>query len=213
MFSGDVALALVKNLQKKERPDLKLAVMSATLEGEPVARYLGDCPMLISEGQSYPVEIRYLDQIDERPATEQAADAVERIVNSGDPGDILVFMPGMGEINSTINALRAARAQEKLAFIPLHGDLPPEDQDRAFQPHSLRKVVVSTNVAETSVTIDGILHVVDSGLARVARYDAERGIGTLFWNRSAALHRTSAKAAQAGPLREPAIAFGLRADN
>src|SRR4051812_23216404 len=177
---SDVALALVKNLQKDTRPDLKLAVMSATLEAEPVARYLDGCPMLLSEGQSYPVEIRYLDQIDERPATEQAADAVERIVNSGDPGDILVFMPGMGEINSTINALRAARTHEKLAFIPLHGDLPPEEQDRAFQSHSLRKVVVSTNVAETSVTIDGILHVVDSGLARVARYDADRGIGTLF---------------------------------
>src|SRR3954454_3648791 len=177
---SDVALALVKNLQKDTRPDLKLAVMSATLEAEPVARYLDGCPMLISEGQSYPVEIRYLDQIDERPATEQAADAVERIVNIGDPGDILVFMPGMGEINSTINALRAARTHERLAFIPLHGDLPPEEQDRAFQSHSLRKVVVSTNVAETSVTIDGIRHVVDSGLARVARYDADRGIGTLF---------------------------------
>jgi ATP-dependent helicase HrpB len=177
---SDVALALVKDLQKTARPDLKLAVMSATLEAEPVASYLDNCPILISEGQSYPVEVRYLDQNDERPASEQAADAVERIVNSGAPGDILVFMPGMGEIASTINALRAARTSEKLAFIPLHGDLPPEDQDRAFQPNALRKVVVSTNVAETSVTIDGILYVVDSGQARVARYDPERGIGTLM---------------------------------
>src|SRR5207248_3221577 len=113
-------------------------------------------------------------------AAEQAADTVERIVNANDPGDILVFMPGMGEINSTINALRAVRTREKLAFIPLHGELPPEEQDRAFAPNPLRKVVVATNVAETSVTIDGILHVVDSGLARVARYDAERGINTLL---------------------------------
>jgi ATP-dependent helicase HrpB len=183
---SDVALALVKRLQRTERPDLKMAVMSATLEAEPVAQYLaeeggtGEAPVLHSEGQSFPVEVRYLSQHDERPITEQAADIVEQIVNSGEPGDILVFMPGMGEINATIGAARAIRANERLAFIPLHGDLPPEQQDLAFAPNALRKVVVATNVAETSVTIDGIRHVVDGGLARVARYDAERGIGTLF---------------------------------
>src|SRR5687768_11425099 len=89
-------------------------------------------------------------------------------------------MPGMGEISATINALGAMRAGERLALIPLHGDLPPEDQDRAFQSSPVRKVIVSTNVAETSVTIDGVRHVVDSGLARISRYDAERGISTLL---------------------------------
>jgi ATP-dependent RNA helicase HrpB len=177
---SDVALALVKQLQQTQRPDLKMAVMSATLDAEPVAKYLNECPILISEGQSFSVEVRYLDHHDERPVTEQAADSVEHTVNSGAPGDILVFMPGMGEINATINALRAAHTKERLALIPLHGDLPPEDQDLAFAPNPLRKVVVATNVAETSVTIDGIRHVVDSGIARVARYDPERGIGTLF---------------------------------
>ena len=177
---SDVALALVKQLQQTVRPDLKMLVMSATLEAEPVAEYLGGCPVLVSEGQSFGVELRYLDQHDERAASDQAADAVEAIVNADEAGDILVFMPGMGEINSTINALRAARTRERLAFIPLHGELPPEDQDRAFAPNPLRKVVVATNVAETSVTIDGIRHVVDSGLARIARYDAERGIHTLL---------------------------------
>ena len=183
---SDVALALVKRLQRTERPDLKMAVMSATLEAEPVAEYLAgegvteDTPVLHSEGQSFPVEVRYLSQHDQRPVTEQAADVVEQIVNAGEPGDILVFMPGMGEINGTIGAARAIRTKERLAFIPLHGDLPPEQQDLAFAPNPLRKVVVATNVAETSVTIDGIRHVVDGGLARVARYDAERGIGTLF---------------------------------
>jgi ATP-dependent helicase HrpB len=209
---SDVALALVKRLQETERPDLKMAVMSATLDAEPVAEYLrevgrgsrveGDAsaaaealpatvdtppatvdtrpPTLISEGRSFPVEVRYLAQYDERPASEQAADEVESIVNSGEPGDILVFMPGMGEINATIGALRAIRADERLALIPLHGDLPPEQQDLAFAPNPLRKVVIATNVAETSVTIDGIRHVVDSGLARVARYDSERGLGTLL---------------------------------
>ncbi|PYM12626.1 MAG: hypothetical protein DME18_10970 [Verrucomicrobia bacterium] len=131
---SDVAQALVKQLQQTRRPDLRMAVMSATLEAEPVAEYLGGipstpsttrptengragsepgppgaCPILISEGQSFPVDVRFLDRKDERPVTEQAADAVERIVNAGEPGDILVFMPGMAEINSTLGALRAAR--------------------------------------------------------------------------------------------------------
>ncbi len=114
------------------------------------------------------------------PSADQAADVVEHIVNSGAAGDILVFMPGVGEINSTIGAIRAARTHEKLALIPLHGELQAEEQDAAFAPNPLRKIVVATNVAETSVTIDGILHVVDGGVARVARYDSERGIGTLF---------------------------------
>lgn len=177
---SDAALALAKRLQETRRPELRIVVMSATLEAEPVAKYLGDCPILVSEGKSYPVAVEYLDSHDERPVSEQAADVVARIVRSGDPGDILIFMPGMGEINATIGACRACGAKEPLAFIPLHGELPPEDQDRAFAPNPHRKVVVSTNVAETSVTIDGIIHVIDGGLARVARYDAERGVGTLF---------------------------------
>lgn len=187
---SDVALALAKRLQRQERPDLKLLVMSATLEAEPVATYLSqapdsqpgkiETPVLHSEGITFPVEVRYLEQHDERPASEQTCDVIEQIVAAGDPGDILVFMPGMGEINATIGAARSIRTGERLAFIPLHGDLPPEEQDLAFAPNPLRKVVVATNVAETSVTIEGIRHVVDSGLARVARYDAERGISTLF---------------------------------
>ncbi len=179
---SDVALALAKKIQTR-RADLKIGVMSATLDADPVAKYLGadkPCPVLISEGRAFPVELHYISQHDERPIPEQAADVVEDIVNSGEPGDILVFMPGMAEINATIAACRAARTIERLAFIPLHGELQPEEQDRAFDPNPQRKVVVATNVAETSVTIDGIRHVVDGGVARVARYDAERGIGTLF---------------------------------
>ncbi len=186
---SDVALALLKRLQQAQRPDLKIAVMSATLDAEPVAAYLASeggssgksaCPILVSEGQSFPVEVRYQAQTDDRPVMERAAEQVAQIVNSGDPGDILIFMPGMGEINATIGAARSIRTNERLVFLPLHGDLTPEQQDLAFAPNPLRKVVVSTNVAETSVTIDGIRHVIDSGLARVARYDPERGIGTLF---------------------------------
>jgi ATP-dependent helicase HrpB len=188
---SDVALALAKRLQRTMRPNLKLVVMSATLEAEPVAAYLGSdsqstihhlpstAPVLVSEGRAFPVTVNWAEYGDRRPASEQAADAVERIVRAGEPGDILVFMPGMGEINSTINALRAAHLPERCVFLPLHGDLPPEDQDRAFGSFDTRKIVVATNVAETSVTIDGVRHVVDAGLARISRYDAERGIQAL----------------------------------
>ena len=178
LFS-DVALGLVKHLQETRRPDLKAVVMSATLEAEPVAQYLGGCPILVSEGQMHPVETIFLDRPDSRPFPEQAGDAVREIITSGEQGDILVFMPGMAEINATLSLCRAMRLPEPIAAIPLHGELPPEQQDAAFAPNPLRKVIVSTNVAETSVTIDGVRHVVDSGLARVARYDPERGIGTL----------------------------------
>jgi ATP-dependent helicase HrpB len=177
---SDVALALVKHLQQTQRPDLAMVVMSATLDAEPVAAYLDPCPILVSEGQSFPVEVGYLSMPDQRPITVQAADAVERILHDEDPGDILVFMPGRGEIQGTLDALRGLRTRERVAYIPLHGELEPQEQDRAFAPNSLRKVIVATNVAETSITIDGIRHVVDSGIARVARYDAERGIGTLL---------------------------------
>lgn len=177
---SDVALALVKHLQQTQRPDLAMVVMSATLDAEPVAAYLDQSPILISEGQSFPVEVGYLSMPDQRPITVQAAEAVERILHDEDPGDILVFMPGRGEIQGTLDALRGLRTRERVACIPLHGELEPQEQDRAFAPNSLRKVIVATNVAETSITIDGIRHVVDSGIARVARYDAERGIGTLL---------------------------------
>ena len=178
-LQSDVALALAKHLQKTARPDLKLVVMSATLDAKPVAAYLDSAPVLISEGQMFPVEIQYLKHRDQRPESEQAAEAVAEIINTGLPGDILIFMPGMGEIMSTLNAVRSERLIERVALFPLHGELPPDQQDHAFAPNALRKVIVATNVAETSVTIDGVRHVIDSGLARVARYDAERGIGTL----------------------------------
>lgn len=178
---SDVALALVKELRRTSRPDLGIVVMSATLEAEPVARYLGPgVPILASEGRTYPVEIRWADYTDARPEVEKAVSAVEEIISNGWDGDILVFMPGKSEIQATIRELGVARLGEKVTLMALHGDLPPEDQDRAFQPSDRRKIVVSTNVAETSVTIDGVRHVVDSGLARVARYDAERGIQTLL---------------------------------
>jgi len=177
---SDVALAIVRDIQANHRPDLKLVVMSATLDAEPVAAYLGGCPILESAGQAHPVSTVFQKSRDASPAPEQAASVVEQIIRERDPGDILIFMPGMAEINATLAACRARRLSEPVDLIPLHGDLPPEEQDRAFLPSDKRKIVVSTNVAETSVTIDGIRHVVDSGLARISRHDAERGVNTLM---------------------------------
>ncbi len=165
------------------RPDLKLVVMSATLDAEPVADYLAaatPCPIVVSEGQMFPVQVTHSFVPDDAPVSEQAARAVADLIGAGESGDVLVFMPGMGEIQATINALRAQRLDERLALIPLHGELAPQDQDLAFEPNPLRKVVVATNVAETSVTIDGVRHVIDAGLARVARYDSNRGLQTLM---------------------------------
>lgn len=176
---SDVALGLVKRLQAESRPDLKVVVMSATLEAEPVGDYL-DAMVLEARGSMFPVTVTYTDLRDERRAEQKVADTVAHIVNSGEEGDILVFMPGMGEINRTLGELRSVRTNERLNCLPLHGDLPMEQQDLAFAPSERRKVIVATNVAETSVTIDGVRHVVDSGLARIARYDAERGMNTLL---------------------------------
>ena len=182
---SDLALGLVKRLQRNERTDLKLVVMSATIETDPIARYLGQtdddpCRVLASDGRAFPVDIRFGQYLNRDPVTEQAAETVEQILRNDSPGDILIFMPGMGEIHGTMSAISRRRLPEPVELIPLHGDLSPADQDRAFAGSDCRKVVVATNVAETSVTIDGIRHVIDCGLARVARFDAERGFGTLL---------------------------------
>ncbi len=179
---GDVALAIVKHLQAERRPDLLAIVMSATLEARPVADYLGRCPILESQGRQFPVDIRYQAWSDDTDIWERAAAQVGRIVRDTTEGDILVFMPGAYEIARTIDEIRRALGREQrdgVVVLPLHGELPPEEQDRAFIPTPYRRIIVSTNVAETSVTIPGIRYVVDSGLARIARYDPERGLDTL----------------------------------
>ncbi len=177
---SDAALALCKQLQRAQRPDLKLIVMSATLEAEPVARYLG-CPILESQGRAFPVAVCYQDWGDDKAVWERAAERVEAILDSGEPGDVLVFMPGLYEIERTIELLRQTLrgASGALTTLALYGEMSARDQDRVFAPSDTRRVIVATNVAETSITIPGIRHVVDSGLARVARFDPARGVNTL----------------------------------
>ena len=179
---GDITLARARMLQESTRPDLKLVVMSATLDTGLVRDYLA-CPTLSTAGRVYPVEVEYLARpVEQRhqPIWDVAAEAFARLVQAGIDGDVLVFMPGAYEIMRTIDAIGDLTAARGWTLLPLYGDLPPAQQDRAVRPSAERKVVVATNVAETSITIDGVRAVIDSGLARMARFDPHRGINTLL---------------------------------
>lgn len=182
---GDITLARALDLQERVRPDLKLVVMSATLETGLLEKYLAPCETLTSSGRTFPVEIEYLDRslrFDEYPVWDAAADALERLAPATE-GDVLIFMPGAYEISRTVSAIRNSRRGGEFIVLPLHGELPVQEQDAAIARYEKRKVIVSTNVAETSLTIDGVRVVMDGGLARVARFDPVRGINTLLIER------------------------------
>lgn len=179
---GDLSLARALQIQRAERPDLKLIVMSATLETALLRAYLAPCAVLTSAGRTFPVRIDYLPKavnFEQDQVWAIAARECARLAGETE-GDLLVFLPGAYEINRTVQAIQETRALRGLACYPLHGELPPEAQDRAVARTATRKIIVSTNVAETSLTIDGVTAVVDGGLARMARYDAHRGINTLL---------------------------------
>lgn len=177
---SDITLARALDLQEQRRPDLKLIVMSATLDSAALERYLAPCAVHTSGGRTFPVTIEYLDKpLADWPVWEAAADEFERLARANE-GDVLIFMPGAYEIGRTIDAIRQTRAGGDSFVLPLHGELPAAEQDAAVARYDRRKVVVATNVAETSLTIDGVRLVIDSGLARIARFDPYRGINTLF---------------------------------
>lgn len=176
---GDITLARTLDLQLSVRSDLKVVVMSATLELGSLESYLAPCGVLESAGRTFPVTIEHLTRSPgDRPPWELAAEALTAHVAGS--GHALVFMPGAYEIQRTLAEIRATSALREFAVFALHGEMPPQQQDDAVAPGGGRKIIVSTNVAETSLTIDGVTLVVDSGLARVARYDARRGINTLL---------------------------------
>ena len=180
---GDITLARAVDLQETQRPDLKLLVMSATLDSVRLEEYLQPCRVVESQGRTFSVEIQFASSpsyVDKRPVWEQAAGAFSEFVGGGGQGDVLVFMPGGFEIAQTIEAIRHSDESRGFILLPLHGELPPSEQDAAVARYDKRKVVVATNVAETSLTIDGIRCVIDSGLARIPRYDPYRGINTLL---------------------------------
>lgn len=182
---GDISLARAIQIQQSTRPDLKIVVMSATLDTGVLKSYLAPCDLLVSQGRSYPVRIEYLPKtvnFDQDAVWDVAARECERVATAN-RGDMLVFMPGAYEISRTVQAIQASRALREFVVFPLHGELPPEQQDRAVERYEARKIIVSTNVAETSLTIEGVTTVIDSGLARVARFDPHRGINTLLIER------------------------------
>lgn len=179
---GDITLARSLELQKTSRPDLKIAVMSATLDAETLEKYLEPCAVLRSSGRTFPVTVEYLAKPvgdDGYPIWDLAADELSRIAAKTE-GDVLIFMPGKYEISRTVASIRASRVSDQFVAVALHGELPPHEQDAALARYEKRKAIVATNVAETSLTIEGVRVVIDSGLARIARYDARRGINTLL---------------------------------
>lgn len=180
-LEADVTLGLLRRLQEDRRPDLALVVMSATLDAEHLATHL-QCPAVIAHGRLHPVDIRYRPAAADKPTWDRAANALSALLSEGAEGDILVFMPGAYEIRRTIEAsqVHLARLDESVDLRPLHGALSTREQDEAIAPSAQRKIVVATNVAETSITIEGIRHVVDSGLARIHRHDPRRGIDALL---------------------------------
>jgi ATP-dependent helicase HrpB len=180
---GDITLARALDLQESLRPDLKLVVMSATLDAGALQKYLAPCELLTSRGRTFPVDYEYLDKsLGDWPVWDAAAEAFERLARES-AGDVLVFMPGSYEIQRTIQAIKHTRAGGQCVVLPLHGELTAADQDAAVAQYDQRKVIVSTNVAETSLTIEGVRLVIDSGLAKIARFDPYRGINTLLVER------------------------------
>ena len=178
-LQADLALALLRRLQQGARKDLRIVAMSATLEAAPIAEYLSDCPTLRSEGRRFEVAVEHLSRADERPLAAQVEGAVRRLLTDGLDGDVLVFLPGAAEIRRAQEACAPFAEQSGWLVLPLHGELPAAEQDRAVKPSEQRKIILSTNVAESSITIESVLAVVDSGLARIAGHSPWSGIATL----------------------------------
>ncbi|HEY4285067.1 MAG TPA: ATP-dependent helicase HrpB [Chthoniobacterales bacterium] len=179
---GDITLARAVQLQETARSDLKILVMSATIETQALTKFLEPCTALNSSGRQHPVEIEYLPRPvrpDDYAVWDLAADELVRMTPLT-TGDVLIFMPGKYEIGRTLAAVRASRVSDQFVALPLHGELPPAEQDAALAPYAKRKAIIATNVAETSLTIEGVRMVIDSGLARIARFDPRRGINTLL---------------------------------
>jgi len=177
-LQGDVALALIERLRRTRRPELRVVVMSATLATDSLAAYL-TAPVLLSEGRLFDVSVEHLPAADERPLGSQVASAVRRLAAEGTNGDVLVFLPGAAEIRQARDACEKIASEAGLLLVALHGDLSPQEQDAAVQPGPRSKVILSTNVAESSVTIEGVVAVIDSGLSRVASHSPWSGLPRL----------------------------------
>jgi ATP-dependent helicase HrpB len=183
-LDADLGLALALDAQGALRDDLRILVMSATLDGARVARLLGDAPVIASEGRAFPVESRYVERAPESRIEETMAGAILRALRA-DPGSVLAFLPGQGEIRR-VAILLADRVGAEVDVAPLYGALSQAEQDRAVSPapSGRRKVVLATSIAETSLTIEGVRIVVDSGLSRVPLYEPGLGLTRLVTARA-----------------------------
>ena len=200
-LDSDFALALLKRLQRA-RSDLRIVVMSATLDAAPVARYLDGCPILRSEGRLFELTIKHLPHSPAQLAV-QVRSAVEVLLKDEHLGHTLVFLPGAAEIRRTMRECEAVAHRAGLLMLPLHGDLSPEEQDRAVSPNPQPKLILATNVAESSVTVEGVTAVIDSGLARLATYSPWTGLPTLHVSRisKASANQRAGRAGRTGPGR------------
>ena len=195
---ADLGLALLRKLQRERRPELRIVVMSATLAAEPLARFL-DAPIVEVAGRPYPVELQYASKDSDAYIEQRVAQALRGLLSSGLDGDVLTFLPGAGEIRRAQEACESVARDAGMEIVLLHGDLPAREQDRAVERGQRRKLILSTNVAETSLTIEGVRAVIDSGLARVAGHSPFSGLPTLG---TAPISRASAaqRAGRAGRL-------------
>lgn len=198
-LTTDLCLALVNRARRRTRGDLRLVVMSATLDGAPLAELLG-AERVRSEGRMFPLTIEHQAAPDDRPLEKQVTGAVRRLIDDPAGGDVLVFLPGAGEIQRSTAALERLAREYDLDVLPLHGDLTAAEQTRAVRRGPRRKVVLATNVAESSITIDGVTGVVDAGLHRVATHSPWTGLPALI---TAKISRASAaqRAGRAGRTR------------
>ncbi len=196
----DLALAMLRRVQQTVRPDLKLVVMSATLATDRLAAYLGEASILRTQVPTYPVAVEYLSSASEAPLPVTVAAGVRRLAERT-TGDLLAFLPGVGEIQRTMRELQTTSPQAGWTLLPLYGDLDPREQDRVFEPATGRKVVLATNVAETSITIPGITGVVDSGWARVLDFEPASGLNRLTLRpiSQAAADQRAGRAGRTGP--------------
>jgi ATP-dependent helicase HrpB len=201
-LEGDLALALLRRLQQDHRGDLRLVVMSATLDAAPLVRFLGGCPVVRAGSRIFDLDILHAPYSG-KPLEEQVAGALATLYDGSLPGDVLVFLPGAAEIRRAARACAALAQRAGLLLLPLHGDLPAEEQDRAVAPADRPKVILSTNVAESSITIEGVGAVIDSGLARVASDSPWTGLPRLQVSRisRASAAQRAGRAGRTGPGR------------
>ncbi len=200
-LDSDLALALLKRLQV-QRPELHIVVMSATLETAPVARFLSHCPIVRSEGRLFEVAIQHLPYSAE-PLHVQVGHAAERLLRQKHTGHTLIFLPGAAEIRRAMQACSPLASRHERLLLPLHGDLSAAEQDLAIQPSARPKLIFATNVAESSITVEGVTAVIDSGLARMATYSPWTGLPTLHVSRvsQASAKQRAGRAGRTGPGR------------